>query len=95
MSKKSFLGAERLDAAELLPVPAPPTTTEAREDGMAVSTMAQERVPAFMRETSAPSAALTGRKAGRRVPWSALSFGVLLLASLSACLERLSWMGGR
>jgi len=62
---------------------------------MAVSALAQERVPAFLRETSPPSAALTGRKVGQSVPWSALSFGLLLLASLSACLERLSWMGGR
>ncbi len=95
MSKKSFLGAERLDSAELFPVPAPPTTTDAGEDGMAVSRLAQDRLPAFVHGSRESSYAEKGRKAGPSVPWSVLSFGLLLLASLTACLERLAWMGQR
>lgn len=68
--------------------------TDAREDGMAVSQMAQSRLPGFVRADRASHSADAGRGGWRSAPWSALSFGVLLLASLSACLERLAWMGG-
>lgn len=94
MSKKSFLGAEGLESVELLPVPAPPTTTEARDDGASVSAMAQEHMPAFVRGERVRMPVRTGRKPGLSGVGSALGFGLLLAASLMACLERLAWMGG-
>lgn len=95
MSEKSFLGAQRIDSAELSQSPAPPTMAEAREDGASVSRLAQDRLPVYVRENGLSASARIGRKAGHGAAWSALSFGVLLLASLGACLERLAWMGQR
>lgn len=94
MSKKNFLGAEGLEGVELLPVPAPPTTGETRENGASVSALAQERMPAFGRGEQAVSSVRRGRKLGLSGYGSALGFGLLLLTSMAACLERLAWMGG-
>lgn len=95
MSEKSFLGAQRIDGAELSQSPALPMVAEAREDGASVSRLAQDRLPLYVRENGLPASARTGRRAARSAWWSTLSFGVLLLASLGACLERLAWMGQR
>ncbi len=93
MSEKSLPGAERLESGTGSQSPAPPAMGEGREDGASVSRLAQARMSAFVRGERVRPAVSAGRKAGHSVPWSALSFGMLLLASLSACLERLAWMG--
>ena len=90
MMDNNFGRAKRPDA-QTTSSPTPPETMDAREDGMAVSQMAQSRLPGFVRAARISHSA-DARRGGW---WSALSFGVLLLASGAACLERLAWMGGR
>ncbi len=90
---KDFLGAERLAVSEQLSAPALPAIADAHDTGADVSRVAQDRLPAFVREQGVSTAAQTKRSLWRNAPWSALSFGLLLLTSGAACLERLAWMG--